>query len=443
VSGIATRGGYTGATNTDPLFVSPVVGPAPTTSGDLRLKTGSPAINAGDNNVANPALPATDLDGKPRILGGTVDMGAYEFGQADATPPTASPTQTPAATSYGWNNTDVTVNWNWSDGSGSGIDPANCTASSASTGEGEQTLTATCKDLAGNTGSAEYTVKVDMTPPTAAETLTPAANAAGWNNTDVTLTGNWTDALSGLDPLNCPASVTSSGEGDLPLSLACADQAGNSASLTYTVKVDKTKPTITLNGIANGGVYPLGAVPAASCSASDALSGVDAAGCALTVTGGLANGVGAFNFTATATDVAGNTETVTGSYRVRYAFVGFLQPINDTGRPVVCPGCTVSVFKAGSTVPAKFQLTAADGTVVQATTAPKWLTPVRGAATSMPVDETTAPSSPDSGSVYRWDAESMQYIYNYGTPRSGAGFYWRLFAQLDDGETYFVDIALR
>lgn len=44
-------------------------------SGDYRLMTNSPCLNAGNNSYVSES---TDIDGNPRIESGTVDMGAYE-----------------------------------------------------------------------------------------------------------------------------------------------------------------------------------------------------------------------------------------------------------------------------------------------------------------------------------------------------------------------------
>ncbi len=54
----------------DPLLVNPA-------AGDYRLSAGSPVIGAGTNVLAD--LPAEDLDGLARIMGGVVDLGAFEF----------------------------------------------------------------------------------------------------------------------------------------------------------------------------------------------------------------------------------------------------------------------------------------------------------------------------------------------------------------------------
>ena len=94
VQGWTGKLGGTGNFGDAPLFIDfdgpdNVIG---TDDDNLRLRPGSPCINAG-NNVAVPAdtldidddvdtdepIPF-DIEGKPRILNGTVDLGAYEGG---------------------------------------------------------------------------------------------------------------------------------------------------------------------------------------------------------------------------------------------------------------------------------------------------------------------------------------------------------------------------
>ena len=60
----------------DPLFVKSIdPATAPTTGGDLRLLTDSPALNAGSNNANSEAF---DLAGNPRLQNTTIDLGAFE-----------------------------------------------------------------------------------------------------------------------------------------------------------------------------------------------------------------------------------------------------------------------------------------------------------------------------------------------------------------------------
>ncbi len=68
-----------------PAFVD-VDGPddvAGTLDDDVRLQAGSPCIDAGDNTGVWLET-TTDLQGKPRIVHGTVDLGAYEYAEAAA-----------------------------------------------------------------------------------------------------------------------------------------------------------------------------------------------------------------------------------------------------------------------------------------------------------------------------------------------------------------------
>lgn len=305
---------------------------------------------------------------------------------SDTTAPTAAPTASPAANANGWNNSSVTVTWNWSDAGGSGIDTANCQASSAYSNEGNLQNSATCRDKAGNLGTASvgvridktapalacaatppvfalngsggnvsatvtdvlsgplassvtapanvstagsktvsltgsdragntatvscaYTVQADTTAPTAAPTMSPAPNANGWNNSDVTVTWNWTDTGgSGIDPANCPASSTSSGAGVIAF---CYDKAGNKGGASATVRVDKTAPvaTPTRSPAPNANGWNNSDVTVTWNWADNILgAGIDPARC---TTSSRSSNEGALTLSASCTDKAGNTGTST------------------------------------------------------------------------------------------------------------------------------------
>src|SRR5207247_2298739 len=105
---------------------------------------------------------------------------------------------------------------------------------------------ATTKNLANNSArDTESGINIDKTAPTAAAGQSPAANANGWNKTDVTVTFTGTDALSTID--SCTAAVTLSAEGTAQTAGpgTCTDKAGNvSTPVSKTgINIDKTAPT--------------------------------------------------------------------------------------------------------------------------------------------------------------------------------------------------------
>jgi hypothetical protein len=139
----------------------------------------------------------------------------------------------------------------------------------------------------------------DTAAPAASGTLTPPANAAGWNNTAVQVALSASDPGSGFgtgsgiaavyyavdnaacgsaNPAACltystPFSVT--GEASHSVYVFAKDKAGNAgATRTIAVKIDQTAPltTATLNGSKSGAVYT-GPVQV-TLSATDILSGV-------------------------------------------------------------------------------------------------------------------------------------------------------------------------
>lgn len=291
----------------------------------------------------------------------------------------------------------------------------------------------------------------DNIKPTTLIIQTPQPNTNGWNNTDVTINLNATDNNGGSGVKEIHYSVNGgtdnivsgnstsfivSTEGTNTINYWSVDNAGNiEQTNTYSLKIDKTNPIITINSPIDGLTYILNQPVVANWSAIDSLSGLDYA------TGTVASGqnintstVGPHSFTVSATDNAGNTATKTVNYYVHYNFGGFLAPVSNNGK----------VFKTGGTIPVKFQLTDFNGNYVTNAVVNLYVAKITNDIIG--TDEaTTSTSNADTGNQFRYDSENNQYIFNLSTstsPLGEAGTY-QIKASLDDGSFYTLTISLK
>jgi VCBS repeat protein len=374
---------------------------------------------------------------------------AVLLNNTDIVPPTTTATLVPSANSNGWNNTNATLTLDASDNSGGsgikqltyqiGAQPAVVVAGGPKTlvfnSDGIYSLTFFATDNAGNVEAGQsLLVRIDKTTPTIASSQTPAANGAGWNNSDVTVTFTCADSLSGVATCTTPALLNGDGA-DQVVTGTVVDRAGNSATVSHTVNLDKTPPGLTMPVLASSYVY--NASLTLTFGSADALSGIATSqatfngsaiqsGATFTL-----NHPGTNTFTLTATDVAGNTSTRTLTFSVLYSFGGFLPPIPDD---------SAGLFKLGSVVPVKFRLTDASGLSVATAVARLSLQLYMGGQpVGTPIDA-TPPGNADVGDLFRYDGS--QYIYNLSTKGLTVGT-WQLQVRLDDGTVHSVAIGLK
>jgi hypothetical protein len=170
---------------------------------------------------------------------------------------------------------------------------------------------------------------VDQVAPTTTATFAPPADT-GWHPGTVPVQLAATDVGQGVDRIEYKldsgawtpytATVNVTGDGNHTLLYRAVDKAGNvEAEKAATIKIDGTKPTLLVAGVANGRVYGDATDLVLSWHAEDATSGV------ASVTGALNGSVvesgrvvalyqlplGVHGLAVTATDVAGNVTTQT------------------------------------------------------------------------------------------------------------------------------------
>ncbi len=332
-----------------------------------------------------------------------------------------------------WYVSDVGARFTATDAT-SGLLTSSRTVYSSGEGAEVKVLSPVFVDNAGNitpAGASSQSFKIDRTAPTVGYVATsPAANGDGWYNTDVEVTFGATDLVSGPAAATKTVKASDEGKSVTVLSPEFKDLAGNvrpAGADSTTLKIDKTAPAVTFDSVIADGYY--GSTPAQpTCSASDSLSGVRGA---CVVTGyGTENGV--HELRATATDLAGNTTTVTHSYEVKaWTLKGFYQPIDMGG--------VLNTVKGGSTVPAKFEIFAGDRelTDLSAVSSLK-AAPIQCSLQNVDDIELTA-----TGNTYlRYDAIAGQFIYNWKTPTSPGSCY-KLTMTAKDGSSISANFKLK
>jgi len=163
--------------------------------------------------------------------------------------PTIHASVTPLPNSAGWHNSSPTVSFACTAPAST---VASCTSPQTLTSEGgAQTVTGTVTNVDGGANTTTATLNIDHTAPVINTTTTPLANAAGWHNSDVTVTFDCADVGSGI--ADCPVVTTVSSDGIAQsISGTATDIAGNSTTTPVTVNLDKTAPLVSIDSPLTG-----------------------------------------------------------------------------------------------------------------------------------------------------------------------------------------------
>jgi hypothetical protein len=257
-----------------------------------------------------------DVEGVAQVITGTAIDHAGNSQTAsvvinlDKTAPTISSSSSSLPNANGWNNADPTISFSATDAL-SGLVSVSPDVTITTEGE-NQVITGTATDLAGNTATTNVTVNLDKTAPAISASASPLPNANGWNNTDVNVSFTGTDSLSGIDTLTPLTTITAEGANQL-VSGTAVDMAGNTATASITLNIDKTAPTLSLTSPSDG-LQTNQAVLSVTGTATDAnaIAAVDVNGSLASIVGDDFEGdvtlsEGANTVTAQATDSVGNS----------------------------------------------------------------------------------------------------------------------------------------
>jgi hypothetical protein len=241
----------------------------------------------------------------------------------DGTPPTVTLMCGGSPCAGGWYTGNVTLTAGATDtisgvAAGSALvslDGGATWVASATLTDGVHTVQAKANDIAGNTGTASGTVRVDATAPSATILCNGSACGSGWYTGPVTVSLSATDATSGVAPGS--ALISSDGgatwfatatltDGIHNIRGRATDVAGNPVTVNWVVQIDSAAPAVTgtlSGGVMGGSGWYLSGPVDLTCNATDTTSGV----VAITYGTRTATANGITTLSCTATDHAGNS----------------------------------------------------------------------------------------------------------------------------------------
>jgi hypothetical protein len=299
------------------------------------------------------------------------------------------------------------------------------------------------EDTAGNEGTDTVTVRLDKTKPTISGTPSGTLGSNGWYKSAVTVAFDCADpgtVASGI--ATCPGKQTLGH--DATANGKAIDTAGNSSAESVgPVKVDGQAPVISLTGVQDGGVYFLGDVRHGRAGrTTSARPGWTAAANCRSAAG-----------SPTASDVQLHRDRQ-GHGGERLDPDRHLQgPLPDRLQHGVLAAAHQRHRAHGELDHQRVQ-----GGQHRAGEVPahrrQWQ--VCSGEHAAGLDHAgqgqrhhgdsrrgvyTSPS--DTTSTFKWSATDEHYQFNWGSPKNGAGFHWRIGVKLDDGTMQAVNIALR
>jgi Tol biopolymer transport system component len=212
-----------------------------------------------------------DGSGQTRLTNNSASESTPDWQPAfatDSTPPVITPTISGPLGFNGWHVGAVTVSWTVTDPESPITSTSGCGTILLSADTEGTMLTCTATS-GGGMAYQSVTVKIDQTAPMVSPSRSPAPNAAGWNNTNVTVTFSCADSLSGMGSVTGPLVVSNEGANQWVTGV-CQDMAGNSATATQTgINIDKTPPVIS-NVVLTPNPAPVNTAVTLSASATDA-----------------------------------------------------------------------------------------------------------------------------------------------------------------------------